>query len=105
MNEKSISNLDVDWFEDHFTYWNRLPMELKLKVVRNLPYPTLRNFMFLSKECMKVSSLLRASVYEVALVEEPYMRRNRLVEEAYVRHNRSSVRNGAQNMYTLFTYG
>ncbi|CAJ0593377.1 unnamed protein product [Cylicocyclus nassatus] len=45
-------------------------MELKVKVFRNLPYATLRNFMFLSKECMEVSSLLKPSVHAVSLYDE-----------------------------------
>ncbi|CAJ0593376.1 unnamed protein product [Cylicocyclus nassatus] len=72
MNDISISNHDADVFEDRFTCWNRLPMELKVKVVRNLPYPTLRNFMFLSRECMELTSLLKASVHAIYLLDEEY---------------------------------
>ncbi|CAJ0593375.1 unnamed protein product [Cylicocyclus nassatus] len=72
MNEDSIPNPDVDVFEDHFAYWNKLPTELKVKVVRNLPYPTLRNFMFLSKDCMEVSSPLKTPVFAVFLLHWGY---------------------------------
>ncbi|CAJ0598807.1 unnamed protein product [Cylicocyclus nassatus] len=72
MSEISISSHDVDVLEKRFTCWNSLPMELKVKVVRNLPYPTLRNFMFLSKECMEIALLLKASVHAVFLLDAEY---------------------------------
>ncbi|VDN23555.1 unnamed protein product [Cylicostephanus goldi] len=61
----------VDVCEDTFIYWIDLPYHLKIEVLRNLPFPTLWNFMFLSKECMALSSKLKPEVNGVFLLHEP----------------------------------
>ncbi|KAL6729760.1 hypothetical protein Aduo_000787 [Ancylostoma duodenale] len=37
-----------------FHSWSELPYVLKIKILQYLPYPTIRRFMFLSKECYRV---------------------------------------------------
>ncbi|VDM85846.1 unnamed protein product, partial [Strongylus vulgaris] len=67
-----ILKFDEDVFESKFTYWNKLPARLKIEILRNLPYPTLRNFMFLSKECMALASNVKTHAYGVYLQNKPF---------------------------------
>ncbi|KHJ92853.1 F-box domain protein [Oesophagostomum dentatum] len=58
-------NFDIDVFEEKFTRWNELPVEVKIQILQYLPFHTLRNFMFLSKDCLAVASNVKISVYGV----------------------------------------
>lgn len=52
MNEDTGLLLDFDLriFEEfEFHRWTELPIEVKIKILEYIPFPTLRNFMFWAK--------------------------------------------------------
>ncbi|KAL6729825.1 hypothetical protein Aduo_000844 [Ancylostoma duodenale] len=61
------------FFENKFIHWSELPPHLKLQVLRNLPYPTLRNFMFLSKKCWTLSSMFKTEAACIFLDEMAFL--------------------------------
>ncbi|CAJ0594384.1 unnamed protein product [Cylicocyclus nassatus] len=73
-------NFDSDVFESSFIYWSNLPAHLKVQILRNLPYPTLRSFMFLSKECMTLTSSVKTQAYGVYLQNDPFLGYSEYVE-------------------------
>ncbi|KHJ76823.1 hypothetical protein OESDEN_23557 [Oesophagostomum dentatum] len=59
---------------DVFERWNDLPRHLKVHVLQNLPYPTLRNFMFLGKECFQLASEIETEAFAVFLQDIAYLK-------------------------------
>ncbi|KAL6729827.1 hypothetical protein Aduo_000846 [Ancylostoma duodenale] len=68
-----VMDFEPDVFENKFIHWSKLPSHLKIQVLRNLPYPTLRNFMFLSKECWGLASMFKTKAYAVYLDEMAFL--------------------------------
>lgn len=68
-----LMDFEPDVFESKFLYWRELPSHLKIQVLRNLPYPTLRNFMFLSKECWNLTASFKTEAYAVYLDEMAFL--------------------------------
>ncbi|KAK6728605.1 hypothetical protein RB195_005946 [Necator americanus] len=64
---------DVDVFESKFIRWGELPPHIKITVLQNLPYPTLRNFMFLSKESYALASTVVTDAYGVYLLDMNFL--------------------------------
>ncbi|RCN51374.1 F-box domain protein [Ancylostoma caninum] len=96
-------------FENKFIHWSKLPSHLKVQVLRNLPYPTLRNFMFLSKECWTLASMFKAEAASVFLDERAFLskiQRTRCKEKAmdlfvfYIPPGLRGIRN-SHRMYQL----
>ncbi|KAL6729821.1 hypothetical protein Aduo_000840 [Ancylostoma duodenale] len=56
-----------DAYESQFGYWSELPLQLKITILEYLPYPTLRSFMFLSKECLTLASKLKTEACALML--------------------------------------
>ncbi|RCN28673.1 F-box domain protein, partial [Ancylostoma caninum] len=55
-----------------FHRWSELPYVLKIKILQYLPYPTIRRFMFLSKECYLLASNAKMQAKVVRLHEQSY---------------------------------
>ncbi|EYC28806.1 hypothetical protein Y032_0007g3442 [Ancylostoma ceylanicum] len=68
-----MMDFELDIFDSKFTYWSELPSHLKIQILRYLPYPTLRNFMFLSKECWALATNFKAEAYAVYLDEMAFI--------------------------------
>ncbi|RCN51372.1 F-box domain protein [Ancylostoma caninum] len=68
-----VMDFEPDVFENKFIHWSKLPSHVKIQVLRNLPYPTLRNFMFLSKECWALASMFKTEAYAVYLDEMAFI--------------------------------
>ncbi|EYC28797.1 hypothetical protein Y032_0007g3434 [Ancylostoma ceylanicum] len=54
-------------FESEFSCWSELPIQMKITILEYLPYPTLRNFMFLSRECLALASKLKTEACSLML--------------------------------------
>ncbi|KHJ89366.1 F-box domain protein [Oesophagostomum dentatum] len=50
-----------------FKQWNDLPREMKLEILQYLPFPDIRNFAFLSKECLDLAAMLRPELDEMSI--------------------------------------
>ncbi|RCN53117.1 F-box domain protein [Ancylostoma caninum] len=57
--------LTLDEFEFH--RWNELPFDLRIKILEYIPFPTLRNFMFLSKESFLLVTRMNTPMFYVNL--------------------------------------
>ncbi|KAL6729758.1 hypothetical protein Aduo_000786 [Ancylostoma duodenale] len=55
-----------------FHCWCELPDVLKIKILQYLPYPTIRRFMLLSKECYMLASKAKIQAEVVRLREQSY---------------------------------
>ncbi|KIH58259.1 F-box domain protein [Ancylostoma duodenale] len=55
-----------------FHCWCELPDVLKIKILQYLPYPTIRRFMLLSKECYMLASKAKIQAEVVLLREQSY---------------------------------
>ncbi|KHJ93912.1 F-box domain protein [Oesophagostomum dentatum] len=58
-NPNSLFGHALDVSEGSFGRWSELPTHLKIEVLRNVPFPTLRSFMFVSKECLALVLLMK----------------------------------------------
>ncbi|KHJ87285.1 F-box domain protein [Oesophagostomum dentatum] len=71
-DENFLLSFDPDVFVSEFSRWNKLPSELKIKILRYLPVPTMDSFKFLSKECLSLASRVPTEIYEVHLNKKGY---------------------------------
>lgn len=53
--------------------WNKLPLELKFEVLQYLSLPTLRRFMFLSKDCLHVVSSMKIDAMSIHLDDNTFI--------------------------------
>ncbi|CAJ0603453.1 unnamed protein product [Cylicocyclus nassatus] len=53
--------------------WNKLPMEIKLEILNFLSLPTLRKFMFLSKECLNLVTNMRVDSMSMHLDDNTFI--------------------------------
>ncbi|EYC26101.1 hypothetical protein Y032_0011g1560 [Ancylostoma ceylanicum] len=70
-NEVLLFDVQFEPFDScAFHCWSDLPNVLKIKILQYLPYPTIRQFMFLSKECYMLASNTRTQAEIVQLREQ-----------------------------------
>ncbi|EYC02996.1 hypothetical protein Y032_0096g2887 [Ancylostoma ceylanicum] len=63
-----LFDFDIRVFdESEFHHWPKLPTDLKIKILEYIPFPTLRNFMFLSKDSYSLVTRLKTLVFNVSL--------------------------------------
>ncbi|EYC17660.1 hypothetical protein Y032_0030g2198 [Ancylostoma ceylanicum] len=53
--------------EHEFHRWSELPLDIKTMILEYIPFPTLRNFMFLSKECFSLVTRMNTLIFYVHL--------------------------------------
>ncbi|KAL6737512.1 hypothetical protein Aduo_011148 [Ancylostoma duodenale] len=53
--------------------WNKLPLELKFEILQYLSLPTLRRFMFLSKDCLQVVSSMKIDAMSIHLDDNTFI--------------------------------
>ncbi|EYC17647.1 hypothetical protein Y032_0030g2192 [Ancylostoma ceylanicum] len=53
--------------EHEFHRWSELPLDIKTMILEYIPFPTLRNFMFLSKECFSLVTKMNTLIFYVHL--------------------------------------
>ncbi|KHJ82201.1 F-box domain protein [Oesophagostomum dentatum] len=71
-DENFLLSFDPDAFVSEFSCWSELPSEVKVKILRHLPVPTVDSFKFLSKECLSLASRVPTEMEEVHLNEKGY---------------------------------
>ncbi|RCN51393.1 F-box domain protein [Ancylostoma caninum] len=61
-----LFDFDIRTFDEfEFHHWTELPVDVKIKILEYIPFPTLRNFMFLSKESYSLVTRLRTLVFNI----------------------------------------
>ncbi|EYC17656.1 hypothetical protein Y032_0030g2197 [Ancylostoma ceylanicum] len=62
-----LFDFDITFEEFEFHRWSELPVDVKMKILEYIPFPTLRNFMFLSKESFLLVTGMNNLIFYVHL--------------------------------------